>query len=43
MPMRPVQALLFDLDETLLDGSGLQDSIVRTCEMIAASEPGLPE
>ena len=27
--MKPVQALSFDLDETLLDGSRLQESIVR--------------
>jgi len=39
--MKPVQALCFDLDETLLDGSRLQESIVRACDMIAASEPGL--
>lgn len=29
-------AILFDLDETLLDGAGLYDSIVETCEEIAA-------
>ncbi|HVA82462.1 MAG TPA: HAD family hydrolase [Candidatus Binataceae bacterium] len=39
--MRPPHALCFDLDGTLLDGSRLQESIVRTCEMIAANEPGL--
>jgi HAD superfamily hydrolase (TIGR01549 family) len=39
--MKPVRALFFDLDETLLDGSVLQESIVRTCEMIAANQPGL--
>jgi HAD superfamily hydrolase (TIGR01549 family) len=39
--MKPVRALSFDLDETLLDGSVLQESIVRTCEMIAANQPGL--
>jgi FMN phosphatase YigB (HAD superfamily) len=27
--MEPVKALFFDLDETLLDGSGLQESIVK--------------
>lgn len=35
--MKPAQALFFDLDETLLDGSGLQESIVQTCKVIAAS------
>ena len=40
-PMKPVQALCFDLDETLLDGSRLQESIVCTCGKIAASQPGL--
>jgi HAD superfamily hydrolase (TIGR01549 family) len=39
--MKPVRALLFDLDDTLLDGSRFQASIVRTCEMIAANQPGL--
>jgi len=39
--MKPFQALSFDLDETLLDGSGLRDSIIRTCGMIAASHPEL--
>ena len=39
--MKPVQALSFDLDGTLLDGSRLQESIVRTCEMIAESRPEL--
>jgi HAD superfamily hydrolase (TIGR01549 family) len=39
--MKPFQALSFDLDETLLDGSRLQESIVRTCGMIAASHPEL--
>ena len=29
------------LDDTLLDGSRFQESIVRTCEMIAANQPGL--
>ncbi|MGO9450625.1 MAG: HAD family hydrolase [Candidatus Binataceae bacterium] len=29
------------MNDTLLDGSGLQESIVRTCEVIAASQPGL--
>ena len=39
--MKPVRALSFDLDETLLDGSSLQESIVRACETIAASQPEL--
>lgn len=39
--MKPVQALSFDLDETLLDGSRLRESIVRACDMIAASQQGL--
>ncbi len=39
--MKPVRALFFDLDATLLDGSGLPESIVRTCEKIAASQLGL--
>jgi FMN phosphatase YigB (HAD superfamily) len=41
--MKPVKALFFDLDETLLDGSGLQESIVQTCKVIAASKSGLEE
>jgi putative hydrolase of the HAD superfamily len=41
MGMNRFQALSFDLDETLLDGSGLQASIARCCQMIAAREPGL--
>ena len=32
---------MFDLDETLLDRSGLQESIVQTCKVIAASKSGL--
>lgn len=39
--MKPVQALFFDLDGTLLDGSRSQESIARTCERIAASQQGL--
>ncbi len=38
---KPVRALFFDLDATLLDGSGLQGSIVGTCRKIAASRAGL--
>jgi putative hydrolase of the HAD superfamily len=36
------QALSFDLDGTLYDGNGLQASIERTCEIVAASQPDLP-
>lgn len=39
--MKSVRALLFDLDETLLDGSGNREAIVRTCARIAASQPAL--
>ncbi len=39
--MKPPQALLFDLDDTLLDGGALKESIVQTCEVIASSGPGL--
>ncbi len=39
--MKPVQALFFDLDETLLDGSGNQEAILRTCRKIASAQPGL--
>lgn len=39
--MRPARALCFDLDQTLLDSSGFAESVVRTCERIAASHPGL--
>ena len=39
--MTAVQALFFDLNETLLDGSGDQDSILRTCRSIASAQPGL--
>ena len=38
---RKMQAFSFDLDGTLLDGSGLQESIVRTCELLAESQPDL--
>lgn len=34
-------AVCFDLDGTLLDGSGLQVSIERTCEAIAERQPAL--
>ena len=36
-----LQALFLDLDSTLLDNSGVQDSIVRTCAKIAAIQPAL--
>lgn len=39
--MRPVQAVFFDLDDTLRDGSGSQEAIVRTCRQIASARPGL--
>lgn len=39
--MNALQALFLDLDETLLDGSRFQESIVATCERIAARRPGL--
>jgi len=39
--MKPARAVFFDLDETLLDGSGMRESIVRSCAKIAASRAGL--
>jgi HAD superfamily hydrolase (TIGR01549 family) len=36
-----VQALSFDLDGTLLDGSRHQEAILRTCRTIASAQPGL--
>jgi putative hydrolase of the HAD superfamily len=39
--MKPVKALFFDLDETLLDGSATREAMVRTCGTIAVSQPGL--
>lgn len=39
--MKSPQALFLDLDETLLDGSRFQESIIRTCDKIAISRPGL--
>ncbi len=39
--MKPPQALLFDLDSTLLDDRELQTAIVRTCSTIAAAKAGL--
>jgi putative hydrolase of the HAD superfamily len=37
----PVKALFFDLNDTLLDDSGIQEAIPRTCDEIAAVRPGL--
>jgi len=39
--MKPVRALFFDLDGTLLDGSGFGEAVARTCSRIAATRPGL--
>ncbi len=39
--MKPLQALFFDLDSTLFDKSGFQESIVRACRKIAAIQPAL--
>lgn len=39
--MTAVQAVFFDLNDTLLDGSGDQDAILRTCRSIASAQPGL--
>jgi HAD superfamily hydrolase (TIGR01549 family) len=39
--MKSVQALFFDLDSTLLDSSGFQESIVGTCRKIAKIQRGL--
>jgi len=39
--MKPVKALFFDLDGTLLDGSGNREAILRTCGKIAAAQHGL--
>lgn len=39
--MKPAQAIFFDLDETLVDGSGLHRSIVTACGEIAAKHPQL--
>jgi putative hydrolase of the HAD superfamily len=41
MLRRPLRALSLDLDETLLDGSRFEESILGTCETIAARQPGL--
>jgi|SRR3990172_2563967 len=39
--MKALKALFFDLDETLLDGRGKREAILRTCSKIAGSRPGL--
>lgn len=39
--MTAVQALFFDLDGTLLDGSGHHEAILRTCRRIASDQLGL--
>ncbi|MFD1722007.1 HAD family hydrolase [Amnibacterium endophyticum] len=39
--MAPPRLVLFDLDGTLLDGSGLPAAMRRTCEAIAADLPGV--
>lgn len=37
----PVDALFFDLDGTLLDGSSNRAALLRTCAALAAAQPGL--
>lgn len=39
--MKPVEALFFDFDGTLLDGSGQRDAIAATCSEIASVHPEL--
>lgn len=39
--MKPIEAVLFDLDDTLLDGESFARSIVLTCERIAERVPHL--
>lgn len=39
--MKDIKAVLFDLDDTLLDGESFARSIVQTCERIAQRMPGL--
>ena len=41
IPVHPIKALFFDLDETLLDGSHFDRSILRTCGAIAKLKPEL--
>lgn len=41
LTLGPLGALSVDLDETLLDGSCLQDSIKATCAMLAEALPDL--
>ena len=40
-PLRDIDALLFDLDQTLLDNDHFQTSVVRTCATLAARYPHL--
>ena len=39
--MNAARVLSFDLDETLLDGSGFRDAVARTCDLIASAESAL--
>ena len=39
--MRQPRALLFDLDDTLLDWSAMAGVVVRTTELLSAARPGL--
>ncbi len=39
--MQPVRAVLFDLDGTLLDGSGFGETIEHTCMRLADACPGV--
>ena len=39
--MTTIQAIFFDLDNTLLDGSRFHEAIHRTCNQIATVQPGL--
>ena len=41
MPMPPPCAVLFDLDDTLLDRNSFAQSIVHTCEQLADAVPEL--
>ena len=40
-PEAPARVIFLDLDGTLLDDSTHQEVLVRTCEEVAATEPGL--
>src|SRR5207237_10166528 len=39
--MTCIEALFLDLNDTLVDGSGLPSAIQRTCREIAAIQPGV--